>query len=282
MENDPARVFAGLPVEIVSAFFPQSHPAAYIRNPGDAPWREEGWGVWYAPGRPDAALASLSAITGRQGYLILSTADATWRVYGRVALKPVRWQPDSYNFTGFCVDPESPPTFQEFFAPSRAHRGQRIYQLVDGAWTPVRNPESTAIRTGEAYWVYCAGGSDYQGPLQVRSAGSSLDLGRFAPDGRIELLNHLAQPVRVQIAMHPVENALPLAYVSQELSQLRTSYPPMPDRLVLPELEPGHSQLLRIAPRRDAMTAGSQTSLLRISNGEGTVIWLPVTAQRAL
>ena len=54
----------------------------------------------------------------------------------------------------------------------------------------------------------------------------------------------------------------------------------MPEHLVLPELEPGQSQFVRIAPRREAMTGASQAALLRISNGAGVVIWLPVTAER--
>src|SRR5688572_20728020 len=80
----PAELFAGTPIEIVAGFFPQTRPAAYIRNPGDAPWREEGWAVWYAPGRPDAVVTSLHAVNGNQPYLVHSTADFTWKVSGQV------------------------------------------------------------------------------------------------------------------------------------------------------------------------------------------------------
>src|SRR5262245_16376635 len=113
-DRDPARVFAGTPVQVVAAFFPQSHPAPYLRNPGDAPWREEGWGVWYAPSRPDAVVTSLRDLGGCRPYLIESAADFEWKITGRVKIKPVRWQPNTYNFLGFSLDPQAPPTFDKF------------------------------------------------------------------------------------------------------------------------------------------------------------------------
>ena len=106
------------------------------------------------------------------------------------------------------------------------------------------------------------------------------DLGRFAREGRFELLHHAAQPARAQIEAPAGANVLPLAQVNQDLSRLRTTYSPLPEHLVLPELEPGQSQFVRIAPRREAMTGANQSALLRISNGAGVVIWLPVTAER--
>jgi hypothetical protein len=116
----------------------------------------------------------------------------------------------------------------------------------------------------------------------VRSVGSSLAFGLFGREGRIELLNHAAQPTQARIESLVVAGALPLAYANQDLAQLRTTYPPLPERLLLPEIEPGTSRWLRITPRRDAMTRQQQSALLRVSSGTGVVFWLPVTAERDL
>lgn len=278
--SHPKDVFAGVPVETVATFFAQTQPAAYIRNPGDAPWREEGWGVWYAPGRPDSFLANLHAVHANQGYLIEASADYVWQVTGDVRLHSVRWQPDSYNFTGFALDSGAPPTFEKFFSPSTAHRSQRIFRLADGQWTPVREPAREVMRAGEAYWVYCKGGSDYQGPMRVRLPGEALHLGRVARDSRVELINASSTAARITVESADAAEALPLAYVQQDLATLSTSFPALPRRLVLPEIEAGSSHFLRLAARRDAMTAPAQAALLRVSNGQGVELWLPVTAER--
>lgn len=282
LERRPGELFTGTPVEVVAAFFPQVHPVTYIQNPGDAPWREEGWRVWYAPRREDGFLANLHTIRGNQAYLIYASAGFDWNVRGAVSVRSIHWQPNSYNFTGFQVDPQSPPTFQEFFAPSSAHRGQRIYQLVDGIWSPVRDVSAARMQVGAAYWVYCEGGSSYQGPVELRlSAGEELNLGSVSRDGRIELHNASAQPTRLVVESMSGPAPLPLAYLQQDLANLRTTFPPLPGRLELPALPARSSQFLRLAAVREQMTTTRQSTLLRITNGEGVVLWLPVVAERA-
>lgn len=282
LERRPGELFAGTPVEVVAAFFPQIHPMTYIQNPGDAPWREEGWNVWYAPRREDGFLANLHTIQGNQAYLIFASAGFDWTVRGAVSVRSIRWQPNSYNFTGFNLDPQSPPTFEKFFSPSAAHRGQKIYRLADGIWSPVRDLSTTRMQAGAAYWVYCSGSSSYQGPLELRlSAGEQLDLGSVSRDGRIELRNASGQPTRLVIESMSGPGPLPLAYVLQDLSSLRTTFPPLPGRLELAPIAAGSSRFLRLAAVREQMTAARQSTLLRINSGEGVELWLPVVAERA-
>jgi hypothetical protein len=279
-ERDLARAFAGTPVQVVTTFFPQSHPAPYLRKPGDAPWREEGWATWYAPARPDAVVTSLHNLGGYRAYLIESAANYTWNVTGRAKIKPMHWRPNTYNFLGFSVDPQAPPTFEKFFASSPAHHQQKIYRLVDGAWAPVRDLARERMASGEAYWIYCAGGSDYQGPVHVRVTGEGLNLGSVVRDGRVELANASLEAQHLIIESVSGASSLPLAYVDQDLSSLQATFPTLPPRLALPQIEPGMSHFLRLAARREEMTASSQSTLLRISNGEGFQVWLPVTAER--
>ena len=167
-------------------------------------------------------------------------------------------------------------------APSPAHRGQRIYRLVDGIWTPVRDLTTTSMQSGEAYWVFCSGGSSYQGPIEVRLlAGDEVNLGRVARDARVELVNASTKPARLIVESIGTGTPLPLAYVRQDLGTLRTTFPDLPSRLEFPSVAVGSSQFLRLAARRDQMTAAHQSTLLRITNGEGIQLWLPVVAERA-
>ena len=197
-------------------------------------------------------------------------------------MRSIRWQPNSYNLAGFQVDRSSPPTFEKFFAPSSAHRGQKVYRLIDGAWTPVRDLSTTSMQSGEAYWVFCSGGSAYQGPIALRlPAGEELNLGSVARDARVELVNASAKSARLIVEPVGTESPLPLSYVQQDLQNLRTTFPELPARLELPSLDAGSSQFLRLAARRERMTAPRQSMLLRISDGEGVELWLPVVADRA-
>src|SRR5262249_20386346 len=145
-------------------------PLEFIRDPGLVRWKEDGWSVWYAPQRPDAFLSNLRAIQGNKAYLIYAERACTWNPGGYVVFQAPHWQSDSFNLVGFPVDSVSPPTFAKFFAGSKAHQELRVYRLVDERWVPVNNPGSTPMRAGEACWVYCEGGSDYQGPLAVNLA----------------------------------------------------------------------------------------------------------------
>ena len=99
----PGKVFQGLPVDIAAAYFPQEAPTQFVTNPGAQLFKGLGWGVWYGESRPDAILKSLNSIYGNQAYLIHTTQAFAWKVEGLVALPKVRWQPDSFNLTGFGV-----------------------------------------------------------------------------------------------------------------------------------------------------------------------------------
>jgi len=99
----------------------------------------------------------------------VQASDVQWTVHGRPMLQPARWQADSFNLTGFPVDPAAPPSFGAFFAGVAAHAGQPIYSLAaDGHWQLVTNPFSTPIHSGEAYWVFSSGPSTFRAPLDVR------------------------------------------------------------------------------------------------------------------
>jgi hypothetical protein len=286
-DSDPGAVFAGTPIDLVASFYAPSSSAQFMTDPGADLFRQAGWGVWYAPSRVDAFLTTLHAIYGQQAYLIHSERDFTWHATGAVVPPEVRWAPDAYNFTGFSVHAQAGPTFAQFFAGSKAHRHNRIYRLVNGSWRRVSDPSAETIRSGEAFWIYCDGGSRYQGPLRVET---TTRVGIFLGAGADTLIlrNHSGYPVAPTLE-HIVSssNPVPLSLVIQAVGATsatvrRISTPQSAEGWTqpLPPLEAGEAIRVPLELRLQDMASASQASLLRISTDIGTEIWIPVIAVR--
>ncbi len=281
-DGTPATVFAGTPFSIVATFFGSATSAQFIQNPTTNEWKKEGWGVWYAPGRPDSFLSTLNAITGNRAFLIYSKQDYTWNVTGEVTLSKLSWKSDAFNLVGFSVDPVSPPTFDKFFIGSTAHRPCRIYQLVNDQWTLVANPVQATMRSGEAYWVYCSGGSDYQGPLSATSATGQLTLSGSPAQVTLALANNGTDPVKITVETVASDGGLPLSYCIRGVTTAKISdlIFDLPAIYQLPSLDGGQSTGLYLRLRRDQMTSATQSELLKISTDSGVQTWIPITGSR--
>lgn len=204
------ETFGGTPVDLVTTFYPEKQQVAALQDPAAEVWKNPEWRTWQPVGRPGDFLNNLHALEGGRAYLIRSTAAATLTVSGTLATGRLRWQAQSFNFTGLPADPESPATFAGFFANSPAHQPLRAYRLLTGKWHPVA--PTAAITPGAAYWIWCGEGSEYQGPLDVRvtenpqlnTAEDSVTIGLLSTTG-------IALPVRIT-----ARGTLPLTAVTRE------------------------------------------------------------------
>ena len=292
LEVDPVDpelevLFGGLPVDRVAAYLRPASSAQFIANPGVDLFRRSGWAVWYAPGGPDHFLSTLHAVHGPKAYLVHATEATVWRVRGGIEVSEVRWQPDSFNFVGFGVRSRGAPTFEQFFAGSRAHRHNRIYRLRDGVWRQVQNPAAEAMRSGEAFWIYTEGSSRYQGPLRVEApAGRGLVLG--ARPGGVVLRNQVDHPVAAIVEHVPGDAgglalAMVLRAVGDPSALVRSVSAPKPMGAwaqVLPPLEAGAYVRVPMELRADAGGGVGAWSLLRIVTDLGTESWVPVWGSR--
>jgi hypothetical protein len=279
---DPSVVFSNTPVAIAAIRLPTQTSVEFIQNPTTINWKKDGWGVWYAPSRPDAFLSSLHAINGNRAYLLFSLQDYTWQVTGSVVFEATRWKSSSFNLVGFGVSSQSPPTFDKFFAGSAAHHPYRIYRLTDGLWTQVSDPIRTTMRSGEACWIYCKGGSDYQGPLRVKlSAGQGVTFNDSGESG-LSLANESSDPMGLNVTTISADAGVPLAYINRGITQARIDEVAfdLPPTYPLPSLDPGQNTGFWLKLRREKMTTASQTTLLKISTDAGVETWIPVTGTR--
>jgi hypothetical protein len=286
-DPDPAGVFAGVPVDKVARLFNAPASNQFVTDPGVDLFKAGGWGVWYASQLPEAFLKSLDRIEGNVPYLVHATKAFQWRVTGGVRLARNDWKADAYNLVGFPVRSAGGPTFGEFFAGSPAHLGQPIYRMVNGRWKKVLSPNAETMRSGEAFWIYCAGPSDFSGPLRVETAslqglllgrgGVELVLRNECPHPLTPELHHLAggaAPVPLSILVRRYgDPAAPVESVAVAMSNGAWRQP-------MPPLEANASIAVPFECRAAAMGRPCQTSLLKITTDIGTETWVPVMSFR--
>ncbi len=283
----PGVVFTDTPIDMAASYYERSSSAQFITDPGAKLFKKAGWGVWYAETRPDAFLKTLHAVYGQQAYLIHAKSDYTWNITGAVVPPEVRWQPAAYNLVGFSLSAQSPPTFNQFFAGSKAHQHNQIYRLANGSWRRVLDPTAETMRSGEAFWVFCDGVSKYQGPLRVETATrSGIVLG--ARTDVLTLRNESNHPVTPTLD-HVVSGAdsVPLSIViratGDETMPIRSISAAKPEgqwTQLMPALEAAKSIQVPLEARAQDLKSMVQSSLLKISTDLGTEIWIPVVSTR--
>lgn len=279
-------LLAGTPIDTVASHFDSPSFSQFATSPNVNMLSEVGWGIWYAPDRPDAFLGTLQRIQGKRAYLIHSTQAFVWNVSGTVEPPQISWVPNAFNFVGFGVDELAAPTFSQFFSGSAAHANLQVYRLQHGEWKKVTQPASAVMKAGEAFWIYCAGSSDYQGPLRVEAPV----LTGLKVSGRVEdlvLRNESDHPVtptlrHVALDMPPVPLSIvaqvvgdPDAPVREGMALLNAG-----EEQAMPPLEAGAAIRVPLLARLSEMTELYHYSLLVITTDLGTITRIPVYAIR--
>jgi hypothetical protein len=188
---------------------------------------------------------------------------------------------------GFSVDKDAPPTFAQFFAGSKAHRHDRVYRLTGGSWQRVSNPAAETMRSGEAFWIYCAGGSKYQGPLSVETT-SHRGLILWSGADSLILRNQTAHPIVPKVEhVATGTDAPPLSIVARAVGlrgvPVTTIAAPKPVgswAQAIPALDGGAALRLPLEARRQEQRVFASSSLLKISTDMGTEVWIPVVSVR--
>lgn len=265
-QPDPAALFAGQPVEMVTTFIPVSANYTSLRDPAADTWKEAEWRTWQPETSSVAFLNNLHLLTAGQGYLIKATAAATIAVPGRAVLHRFSWRPQSFNLVGLPADPAAPITLGAFFASSPAHAPLRAFKLLSGKWVPAASAEPA--QPGKAYWIWSGKGSDHQGPISLRASGSSGGIVLASPDSMasVELRPAGASALAITLS---AAGTLPLARLTSG-----TRIPLGTDTLTAPANEWTPFRLGHAAPA--AMPASPASALLEI-RAPGLLWYLPVT-----
>ena len=298
--RDCDTLFSGIPVESVWSWNRQFSTVQYIQDPNSLLPGQPDWLTYLPPASTNRAVSSLFTLLAEHAYLVKLATNAspvTWTIRGQPAPRGPAWLPDSFNLTGFHVDPSAPPTFQEFFASSPAQSGHAMLRLAStGAWVPV-NPSSDRISPGVAYWVKSSGFSAFPGPLGIVFAqGRSLNYGIGLTEQTLTIQNTSTNASTVTItplpSLTPPKGVAPLAGtvpLSYWLTVFPTNFGFQPLTAPLTKSIPaGGSWAIRLAVRRPDMATPPANpgpieplyeSLLQVSDGAGTLWLLPVTSQ---
>lgn len=150
--------------------------AEFVDDPNKVSIDKPGWHGYFTADQ-EKVLSNLYSINANRAFLIKvkGVQPVRMSVRGTPKLSGTQWLADSFNLLGFHIRPDNPPTFTQFFASSKAHAGQAMYRLSDlGKWEYISDP-ATAMKSGEAYWIYCEGASDYSGPVTVAIPANNLN-----------------------------------------------------------------------------------------------------------
>ena len=280
--NDTETVFGGLPLASAWAWNPAYPKPEFIEDPTEELIQSPAWQGYFPRPRPESVLTNLFAVQSNRAYLLKIDGDqpVTWTVRGRPEIRDTRWVPDSFNLVGFPVDPAIPPTFASYLAPSAAHAGQAVFRLVGGAWQQV-NPASTSIRSGESYWVYCKGPSDYSGPIAISlDTGSELTFGSALGRAEIRIRNLASSPASVRLTQILGPSALPMKIFRFDPDTGQISWPSLPAQHV--ENVGGRGELLiELAPNRAAFSTDVADQILEVKDGFGFKRSIAISAKTA-
>ena len=272
LANDPDAVFQGLPIASVWRWNPEGNRVDFLQDPAEGLVSQPGFLGYFPPHRPESVLTNLYAIEANTAYLIKleGSSPVTWRPRGRPSLAASDWIADSFNLRGFHVNGGAPPSFGDYFAASRAQTGQPVYRLsTAGIWELVAAPYSTAIRPGEAYWVYSDGPSEYRGPIEVDTEdGDAVEFGGGLNTARIFLTNRSTVPAVVSIRYLSSAPRVPLQYKNVDPVSAEMSWPEIPGSLQI-EIEGESDAFVDFAVTRSEFD-GRRESILEVVDSLGT------------
>lgn len=271
---DPAVVFSGVP-DLVSAWTwnPRTSPVEFLTDPGQLAPEDPYMLAWFPS---NSALSDLKAIYGGQAYLVRRTGgvgDHAWTVNGEPSTAVIRWKADSFNFVGFPLVPGSEPLFFDFFSGSAAHAGQDVYRLnnATSTWAKVTSASDRMSR-GEAFWVFCKGGSQFDGTLGVQLENrDGLIYGDKLVRSAVTLFNRSTAPASVSVTVSSADPHLKYLVIDPEATQKMSwpdlfSQPPAPYALAAGGRADLSLGVLRAGP--PAIPAGvTRTANLVVSNG---------------
>ncbi len=153
------------------------------------------WDVWVQG--DEAFLSTMDGFAGGQTYMVKikeGTPDFTFHLLGRAVLPYQVWYPNALNLVGGCVAPEG-TSFADWFAGaepeielSKGYRNEAYKVNADGTETQVVRPALQKIQPNEAVWVFCSGGQDWTGPIEVRTDCGTEIGGLDFGDGRVSTL----------------------------------------------------------------------------------------------
>lgn len=208
----------GVPWSSVWTWKNRRSTVQFIQEMSETEWNRSDWLVRFSPfdsatnARPEVFANSLIKFTRNTPYLIHLDGTNSFQLQfaGEPGYDRPIWAADSYNLTGFAIDPSrGPVTAREFLSASTSlwdgttGQPRALYRLnADGLWFPVGANDT--LNHGEAYWAYAKGANDYVAPLELTlDAGSRVNFGPIVDRRTVVLHNRTASATKVNLTLLP-------------------------------------------------------------------------------
>ena len=269
--NSIESIFSSVPVASVWRWIPKNIGKEFILDPAEGLLSLDGWFGYFPEPKPEAFLTNLHTISANTAYLIKleDTVDRTITISGTPILIKNKWRSNSFSFTGLPVEKNNEPTFGDYFSGSTAHSGQPIYRLSSaGVWELVTDPQTEVTKSGEAYWIFTKGPSNYQGLLNVTlQQGEALDFRTVFTELDFSISN-LSDVTNFVTINRVAGNTMPLKFKNVDPDTGEIAWPNLPDYKVY-ELQPGEDVFITLAVDRLNFNEERMEQIFSIKNEQG-------------
>jgi len=278
-ETDMNKIFENTSIKKVITYYPRHSSVQFIQDPDSIEWNKNTWLRWVSTEYPDAFLNNLYRLYANRSYLLYSKESFMWKIQGKPVFEIKKWQPESFNFTGFHVAPDAQMTFTDYFGNSQAHIDLNIYKLQNNKWKRINKPENEFIQPNSSYWVFCKGGSKYSGGLKVIFPGikNLLEYPLHNDEITIEVKNESDQNLSFNISKLD-NNPVPLS-LKKLNEKYESIYEPFKQYVSKNELKPGESEKITFVVRRNEILVNESKGLLKIFDDLGNQYFLTVWAK---
>lgn len=271
INNKIDTIFAGVPVASVWRWIPNKVGSDFIQDPAEGLLSLDGWFGYFPEPRPEAFLSNLYTISGNTSYLIYldDNHNRSVQIAGTPVLTNVTWKSNGFTLTGLPVNPAVEPTFSAYFALSDAHLNQPIYQLNSaGFWELVTDPSTRSIKSGEAYWIFTDGISNYPGLIDIKlQQGDSLEYRTVFTEMSFMLSNLSDVTNFVNIQRVGGVN-MPMKFLNVDPETGEEAWPDLPVNRVV-ELAPGEDVFIKFAVDRKNFSEERMEQIFSITNEQG-------------
>ena len=278
---DPQSLFGGQDIESVWTWAQRLTRVDFVQNPSEGLWNRSGWLVWTPEGRSENITTNLHAIFSGRAYIVHYTGQTprTLTFSGTPNVEKIRWVADSYNLVGFHLDPDLPPTFGAYFNTATSHSLQTTFRLQpNGQWVAAASGDR--MRSGEAFWVFSQGESNFNGPLLVELPGEDgLDYNNRLQRHKIFLKN-IGSNGTVTLHLQPGTGEVPLNYREILDNEFKTEVWPEFEGTMDLEAQTNHTLNIELSVDRARLAVHSADSILEIRDNAGSRWLVPVKAQR--
>ncbi len=300
-DNLVGNVFTNIPYTSVWRWSDPGNGPKFVADQSETELDTTKWQVHLPPANAANFQNNLMRVFRHEAYLVHlgGTQEVVLSISGKPGYQKPRWATDGYTLSGFPVepadaDPASPGQFlpgvtvAQFLWGSEAHYDRTagaprgLFRLgSDGVWSALG--ATNELRSGEAYWVYTRGSSDFVAPVELSFQGiTEMTFGLGGADQQMQVSYRDSSTQAGALGNATLghiltDQSLPLK-VSEFTPQEGSQWRDLPNSF--PISARGYSRrTIRLAPARARVQDLVYQGIVEVKGG-GAIHRIPLTVER--